>query len=299
MLARKGIAYGPAGPGTGQGHLLDLYIPEMTGPGGDGPWPLVIWSQGSGWMADNGRSTAGMFAGHLMPRGFAVAGVSVRSSAQAHFPGQLDDIKAAISHLRAHAEEYRLDPGRLAIAGDSSGGWLASMAALTVDGIRAAVPFYPPTDLLRMDEQMLPGAIEAFTVFPGAPYGHNHPNSPESKLLGGPLQSQAEAAKQASPLTYVDQAAPPFLILHGQADRIVPYAQGESLYRALAEAGADATLISLPYADHGLWNEFLTDPDIQRDAFVVSANAGRVTGPRPVEPTWDTVADFLHQHLGA
>lgn len=74
-----------------EGHLLDLYLPR----GHHGALPLVICSQRSGWLAENGRSTAGMVAERFNPAGFAVAGVSVRSSANARFPGQVLDIHAA------------------------------------------------------------------------------------------------------------------------------------------------------------------------------------------------------------
>jgi acetyl esterase/lipase len=98
-------------------------------------------------------------------------------------------------------------------------------------------------------------------------------------------------------LTYADRDAPPFLILHGRADRIVPYGQGELLYDALAKAGADVELITLPHADHGPWHDFLTDPDVKRDAVAVSSREGKPTEARPCDPTWETVADFFARHL--
>jgi acetyl esterase/lipase len=284
----KDIAYGDGL----DGQLIDLYVPD-----GAGPWPLVIWSRGSGWLADTGREDADVVARRLNPRGFAVAGLAIRSSAQTCFPGQAQDIEAAIRHLRTNSLTYRLDPDRIGMFGESSGGWAAAMAALTVDGIRAAVPVYPPTDLLRMDEQMLPGTLQELTRFPGSPYGHDDPESAESRLLGGPLQERPELARRASPLTYVGQDAPPFLILHGKADRIVPYGQGELFYDALAEAGADVELITLPHAGHGPWNDFLTDPGVRRDAFTVSSREGKETEARSCDPTWDTVVDFFHRHL--
>lgn len=284
----KDIAYG----GGLDGRLIDLYVPD-----GAGPWPLVIWSRGSGWLADTGRDDAEVVARRLNPRGFAVAGLAIRSSAQTRFPGQLHDIEEAIRHLRTNAAAYGLDPERVGMFGESSGGWATALAALTVDGIRAAVPVYPPTDLLSMDAQMLPGTLQEFTRFPGSPYGHDDPESAESRLLGGPLQERPELARRASPLTYVRPDAPPFLILHGKADRIVPYRQGELFYDALAQAGADVELITLPYADHGPWNDFLTDPRVKRDAVSVVSLDGKKTEPRPCDPTWDTVADFFHRHL--
>jgi len=80
----KGIAYGEGL----DGQLIDLYVPD-----GDGPRPLVIWSRGSGWLADTGRDDADVVAPRLNPRGFAVAGLAIRSSAQTRFPGQLRDIE--------------------------------------------------------------------------------------------------------------------------------------------------------------------------------------------------------------
>ena len=116
-----GIAYAPADPPGSEGHLLDLYLPR----GHRGALPLVIWSQGSGWLAENGRSTAGMVAERFNPAGFAVAGVSVRSSTNARFPAQALDVHAAIRFLRANARRYGLDASRIGVMGDSSGGWTA------------------------------------------------------------------------------------------------------------------------------------------------------------------------------
>ncbi|MBO0870706.1 MAG: hypothetical protein J2P15_19290, partial [Micromonosporaceae bacterium] len=108
MRQIKNIGYAAAG------QLLDLYLPD-----GDGPWPLVLWTKGSGWMADNGRTGADLVARRLREAsggndpavaGFAVAGVAVRSTGQARFPAQVEDIQAAIRWLRAAADRYPLDP---------------------------------------------------------------------------------------------------------------------------------------------------------------------------------------------
>jgi len=125
----RDIAYAQTGPEFGQGHLLDLYLPA----GRSGPVPVVIFTRGSGWLADNGRENAQDLAAVLGPQGYAVAGVAVRSSYQTRFPGQLHDIKAAIRWLRRHAHEYGIDPERIGIVGTSSGGWVAAMAAVTGD----------------------------------------------------------------------------------------------------------------------------------------------------------------------
>ena len=124
------LAYAPADPASSNGHLLDLYLPPATY---GIPPPLVIWTGGSAWMADSGKEPARMIAAKLNAAGFAVAGVSIRSSSQVKFPGQLHDIKAAIRWLRANAKTYGYDPSRIAIMGDSSGGWTSVMAAVTGD----------------------------------------------------------------------------------------------------------------------------------------------------------------------
>ena len=93
------LEYAPPEPATSNGHKLDLYIPA----GATRPLPVVIWTGGSAWRADTGKNGAGSLAAQLNPAGYAVAGVSIRSSSQVLFPGQLHDIKAAIRWLRANA----------------------------------------------------------------------------------------------------------------------------------------------------------------------------------------------------
>ncbi|GAB2622375.1 hypothetical protein Aab01nite_76290 [Paractinoplanes abujensis] len=286
----KRIAYAPAEPAASKGHLLDLYLPRRTGK----PAPLIIWSHGSGWLSENGRDGADVVAAELNPRGYAVAGVAIRSSTHAQFPGQLNDIKAAIRFLRANAARFHLDPARIGIMGESSGGWTAAMAAVTGTGdpasrVGAAVAFYPPTDFLRMDEAML-GDCRPFNEPFGLTGCHADARSPESRLLGHPIGERPDLVAKASPLSYVSPADPPILILHGRQDTLVPWQQGRLLY----EAAHDATLVLLPNGHHAQWNGFLTDPAISAGAH--EWHAGR---DRPVQLSWDYVAGFFDQHLGA
>lgn len=304
----KNIAYAPPQPVTSQGRLLDLYVPM----GRDRPLPLIIWSHGSGWLAENGRAGAELVAAHVNPVGIAVAGVAIRSSAQAQFPGQLYDIKAAIRWLRAHAQQYNLDPQAFGIMGESSGGWTAAMAAITGDvpelegdvgiqgpssRLQAAVPIYPPTDFLQMDAHMVENGGPFNRMF-GLEDGHADPHSPESLLVGGPIQARPDAVRQANPISYVGRGAPPFLILHGQQDLLVPYHQSELLYQALSAAGDNVTFVTLPLGGHGQWNEFLIDPTINAGAFARSSHHGRNVEVRGVHMSWNTIIRFFEQHLG-
>jgi acetyl esterase/lipase len=296
------LDYAPPEPATSVGHKLDLYIPA----GSTRPLPVVIFTGGSAWMRDTGKSRAGSLALQLNPAGYAVAGVSIRSSSQVKFPGQLHDIKAAIRWLRANAATYSLDPSHIAIVGDSSGGWTSAMAALTGDApelegsvgtkgvssaVQAAVAFYPPTDFLSMDAW----AIRKCTP----PNCHDSEDSPESRLVGCAIQSCPDKVRAANPLRYITQADPPIMILHGESDPLVPHNQGEQLYMALNKACKDAIFISLPKAPHGNWSGFLSDDALREGATMRStASAGcAVVNPTPYTPTWKTVIDFLDRSM--
>jgi acetyl esterase/lipase len=301
------IAYAPPQPAGSQGHLLDLYLPQQTRR----PTPLVIWSHGSGWLSENGRLSADVVAAQLNTRGYAVAGVAIRSSANAQFPGQLYDIKAAIRFLRANAARYHLDPRRFAVMGESSGGWTSAMAAVTGDvrslegdvgvqgpssRVQAAVPIYPPTDFLQMDPYMLDNCVPFNQIF-GLTDCHSDPNSPESKLLGCPIQTCPDAVARANPINYVSRNDPPLLILHGQQDRLVPWQQSPLLYRAVHAKCGDAALVLLPNGQHGQWNEFLTDPTVNAGAQVQHTRDCRQAHPHPVQLSWNYVIRFFDRNL--
>jgi acetyl esterase/lipase len=290
--AHANIVYAPAEPAGSRGHLLDLYLPNEATK----PIPVVIWTGGSAWKSDDDKAGAGQVADQLNPAGLAVAGVSIRSSAQTNFPGQLYDIKAAIRWLRANAASYNLDPHHIGIMGASSGGWTTAMAAVTGDrpelegkvgtlgvssAVQAAVAFYPPTDFLAMG---------------GA---HDSATSPESRLLGCALQTCPEKAQAANPVRYITGKEPPIMILHGELDQKVPHNQSELLYEALKEACDEAVFVSLPKAGHGEGKAFLTRDAIREGTIIrsTSAEGCKVTNPTPFTPTWRTVIEFLNRHL--
>lgn len=285
------IAYAPADPPGSRGHLLDLYVPD-----GAGPWPVVVWSTGSAWTSDDGKSGAAAVAQQLNPRGIAVAGVSVRSSSQAKFPAQVHDVKAAIRFLRAGATQYRLDPDRFASMGDSSGGWVAAMAALTggvpaLEGsvgttagssaVQAGVDFFGPTDFVRLAQQDQGGWID-----------HDSPDAPEAQLLGCAIPTCPDKAQQANPIAYVDAQDPPMLLLHGRADNVVPHAQTQILYDALMAACVDTRFFSVPGAGHSHADVTSTSRYGQQTVRTTDGCRETVTQGTP-NPSWDTIAAFL------
>ena len=296
------LDYAPPEPPASNGHKLDLYVP----PDARAALPVVVWTGGSAWRADTGKRTASGIAAQLNPAGYAVAGVSIRSSAQVKFPGQLHDIKAAIRWLRANAAKYNFDPNRIAIMGDSSGGWTAAMAAVTGDApevegsvgttgvssnVQAAVAFYPPTNFQTMDAWAVRKCMP--------PNCHDHENSPESQLLGCAIQTCPGKVLAADPSRYITDGDPPTMILHGGSDPLVPHNQGEQFYMALNKACVAAVFISLPKAGHGPVNAFLTDDAVREAATMRSTSAAgcAVTNPTPYTPSWKTVIEFLDKWL--
>ena len=290
----RDVAYTDPVPATTKGNLLDLYLPLPQRPGSARP-PLLIWTSGSAWFSDTGKEGAATIADEFLPRGYAVAGVSIRSSLQVTFPGQLHDVRAAIRWLREHADEYGYDPDRIAIMGNSSGGWTSAIAATTsgieqldgetgVDGtssaVQAAVPFFPPTDFLRQND--------FFSVI-----DHDAANSPESTLVGCAIQTCPEAVAKANPITYVDGDEPAMRIFHGTADPLLPPDQSVRLYEALVAAGDEATLTIVDGAGHSV------PQIIDADGYTVRTvnRGGREDVGRTPAPTWDEIDRFLHVAL--
>ncbi len=194
----------------------------------------------------------------MLGAGYAVARIAYRLSGEAQFPTQLHDCKAAVRYLRKHAGVLGLDPKRFAALGASAGGHLACMLGVTGDrpelegqvgvigpssAVQAVVDWYGPTELLTMDEQLGPTTFQP----------HNDPASPEARLVGGPIQQVKDKTRAASPVTYVSASAPPFLIQHGTADRIVPVGQGRALAAALTKSGTTVEFVEVVGADHCFW----------------------------------------------
>ena len=249
----KDLEYGKA---SGRAMLLDLYLPEK----GDQPLPLIVWIHGGAWMAGSkdGPSPALPFTA----KGYAVAHVGYRLSQEAKFPAQIHDCKAAVRWLRANAAKYHLDPNRFVAWGASAGGHLVALLGTSggvaeLEGdvndlkqssrVQAVVDWFGPTDFLHI------GDAES-------DLRHNAPDSPESKLIGGPLLENKDKAAKASPITYVSKDAPPFLIMHGDRDRTVPFNQSELLYAALKKAGVDATFVPMKGAGHGFGGQEAIEP---------------------------------------
>lgn len=226
---------------------LDLYLPAKT----EGPVPLLIWVHGGGWSAGSKEQCPPLRQGYL-DRGYAVASLGYRLSSHAIFPAQIQDCKAAIRWLRAHAKEYGLNGDRFGVWGSSAGGHLVALLGTSggektfeeganpdiSSRIQAVCDFYGPTD------------FEQFVATPGFA-SHATATSPEARLFGGAVTERKELAARANPITFVDKTDPPFLIVHGDKDSTVPINQSQSLYQALTKAGVSAHLHTIHGAGHG------------------------------------------------
>jgi acetyl esterase/lipase len=240
----KDLAYVEGGH---ERQKLDLYLPP-TGS----RWPLVVAIHGGAFRMG---SKEGEPAAAFVARGFAVAAINYRLSQHAVFPAQIEDCKAAVRWLRANAALHGYDPQRVASYGASAGGNLAAMLGTAGDvkafdvgphpgvssRVQAVVDFFGPTDFLQMDAHRL--SAQAMV--------HDTPDSPESQLVGGPIRDNPDKVARANPITYVTPDDPPFLIVHGDADLLVPHDQSVLLDKALQKAGVRVRFVSIPGGPHG------------------------------------------------
>lgn len=240
-------------------HRLDIYLPEIKLPS----YPVVIAIYGSAWFANDLKNQSMHTLGpSLLDNGFAIVTPNHRSSRDAIYPAQIHDIKAVIRFVRANAKEYQLDTSFIGITGGSSGGHLAALAGTTgnittyrvnsismdIEGnvgpytsfssvVDAVVDWFGPSDFLKIDSC-------------GSVMVHNAADSPESSLLGGPIQDNVDRCALANPITYIDANDPPFLLLHGDADPLVPHCQSEMLHNALLKAGVPSQYALVPGGKH-------------------------------------------------
>jgi acetyl esterase/lipase len=224
---------------------LDLYVPD-----GETAAPLVVSIHGGGWQSGDRTQTGDTL--RLVERGYALASVSYRLTDAATFPAQIRDCRAAVRWLRAHADEYGIDPTRVAAWGWSAGAHLAALLGTAPDEsfgdpdvhpeqshrVDAVLDCFGPTDLLAMAGQE-------------SDLDHTAADSPEGKLVGGPVRERADRARRASPLTHVDGTEPPFLVVHGSADAVVPRAQSDLFVSALADADDAVTYHVVAGGGHG------------------------------------------------
>jgi acetyl esterase/lipase len=241
-------------------HTLDVYTPTATAT----KYPVVIYVYGSAWMSDNGKGTSPSSIGSdLLKAGYAVVQPNHRSSSDAVYPAQIQDIKAVVRWIRGNAAKYKFDTTFIAITGESSGGHLTALTGTSggvktktvgsttadIEGslgaytsfsssVHAAADWFGPTEIVKMDSC-------------GSSMNHSNSSSPEGMLLGGVVSTKLDLAATASPITYIDPNDPPFFIVHGTADQTVPICESIFLDAALRAAGVSSRLTKVTGGGHG------------------------------------------------
>jgi acetyl esterase/lipase len=246
--ADKDVTYCTVG---GVDLKMDIYYPRGVAPGTPQragatarPAPVVMHVHGGGWTeGEKSAADVAPMLSALVSGGYLVASVDYRLAPQYRFPAQIEDVKCAVRFLKANAATYNLDPNRFGVIGESAGGHLVSLLGLTDERagwdvgqyldqssrVQAVVDLFGPADLTAPEyTRARSGAFTA--VFGGAP----------------------DALAKASPVTYIAPNAPPFLIIQGDQDRLVPASQSQELADRLKAAGDAAQLVIVKNAGHGL-----------------------------------------------
>ena len=245
--------------GDGQAyHTLDIYLPKVEKIS----YPVVVHIYGSAWFSNSSKGMADLntICAALLDAGYAVVTPNHRASTDALYPAQIHDIKAVIRFIRGEAAKYKFDTSFIATSGFSSGGHLASLAAVTTglktytlgddtidlegnlgaytalsSNVNAACNWSGPVDLQNMD------CGEAMKM----------PKSPEEIMIGVPMEGNENKYALLSPIFFANIKNPPIHIFHGTKDNVVPVCQGERFFKALQDAGAQCECVIVPEGGHG------------------------------------------------
>lgn len=246
------------------GRPIQLYM-DLIQPYSEKPSPAVVFITGGGFM-DAPKSK---FVGQrvdMARAGYVVASIDYRVVPMVTFPGPIEDAKTAVRYLKAHAAQFNIDPNKIAVMGESAGGYLAAMVATTNGNrdfdkgeyldqnsdVQAAVDLYGLSDLTNVGADFSKDIQEA----------HKSPAIPEAMLVngipwqgGGSILSDLNKAKKANPITYISKNTPPFLLMNGDSDNVVSPSQTKILHEALIKHGVDSTRYVVKGADHAgfLW----------------------------------------------
>ena len=254
----KDVEYGRAGD---RPLMLDLARPKKTS---DKPRPVIVWIHGGGWIygSKSLRSVLPLVA----TEDYVGVAINYRLSRKAIWPACIHDCKAAIRWLRANAKKYNIDPERIGVFGHSAGAHLALLVSTSSDidelegesgsagqssrvacgiGLSGMYDFVAVKDFERKNHKRLK---------PPA-----HPQGPEYRLFGGPLETKTKEMTAASPVTYATKDDPPCLLIHGTEDPTAPYDQAVRMNDALSKAGGDIILVTIDGGGHNVPNRGLRD----------------------------------------
>jgi acetyl esterase/lipase len=241
---------------------LDLYLPPSGKRNAAATRPLVIYIHGGGWVGGHSRNSGAFvdFPGvlaSLAARGYVVSSLNYRLSSEAPFPAAIQDVKAAIRWLRAHADEYGIDRTRVMVWGGSAGGQLAGLAT-TSCGIAALDPALATDSPSKAESDCVQGAVLWYSVLDFDTLIQAQTRNvtgpvvnPTSRYLGCELtQCAAETVRLASAFSQINANTPPILLIHGADDQVVPPAQSQAFYDKLKATTGKSELLMIPDVDH-------------------------------------------------
>ncbi|MST00565.1 MAG: alpha/beta hydrolase [Opitutus sp.] len=213
---------------------LDVNIPD-----GPGPFPTAILVHGGGFTKGDKTSYIKPLFEPLTRANFAWFTINYRLAPQHRWPACAEDVERAIRWVKAHAKEYKADPKRIALIGESAGGHLVSYVGVRGTGetaVAAVVPFYAPHDLEFQvkSRNALGGSMTAL-------FGLTELNDDAWKTL-----------RAASATTYLRKSLPPFLLIHGTKDAAVPYEQSVKFQERTKALGNSCDLHTIPDGVHGM-----------------------------------------------
>ncbi|RPI59079.1 MAG: alpha/beta hydrolase [Planctomycetaceae bacterium] len=237
------IEYGKVGDET---LLLDV-----SSPNGDGPFPIALIVHGGGWTRGDKQGDEKVLFGPLTDANFVWFSINYRLAPKNRWPGCFEDVKTAVKWVKANAGKYKGDPNRIAIFGYSAGGQLASLAAVTADkdtAVQALVGLAPPTDL----------------VFDSLRRGNVSTYLRDLFGLQGPdvnTPSTVQILWDCSPINHLKSGLPPVLLVHGTADKSVPYQLSLNFKARLDAFGVPCEIITIKGAQHRIadWNKYDSD----------------------------------------
>lgn len=246
----ENVSYMPGLPhADDRAHLFCLYTPKAKA---EKSFPLIIYVHGGGWTTR--PNSIPRWVPNFVRKGYGVAIVYYRLAQEGIFSSQIEDLNTALRYFKGNADKLHIDANHIGLWGSSAGGHLvalmgasANSPALDIGGdksisrdVQAVCDFAGPANLYDLGTKQYP-KMEWDTV---------SPTSSLSLLLGGTAASQKARALEASPDTYISPGDPPFLVIHGEADKLVPIEQSDDLVAALQKAGVDTTYIRLPHEGH-------------------------------------------------
>jgi len=263
--------------GGGSQQQLDLYIP--TNERGE---PLVAFVHGGGWAhGDKAGDSINPNNLDLLWEGYAMASINYRLAPGALWPAQIQDCKAAVRWLKAHASDYGYDPDRVAVIGESAGGHLVAMLGATGGHSKFDVG-----ENLNVTSDVH-CVIDLFGVSDFAPLP-----TAAAVLLGPENEGNADLIKEISPVTYVHKDEPPMLIVHGDIDKLSPYEQGTRLANALDKVKARYHFHTVVGGGHNPYFGLNTNPATGN--FDAGGGGIGIFADRDVQPM---IRAYLRQYL--